>query len=158
MVYSGCWNGIGIVGGGMILAIVLVQFVRKLFPRAVLLGLIVVDAMTRFERAIDCVQGEANCLADIFLLAGRLPDPQRTRIHDPCRTYAEQVLHSLLTALSALVICLNLYLLSLFGYPFAGELSVSNRPFRLELGIFEGLIREGPGSDVLPLDIPADHG
>lgn len=274
MVYSGCWNGIGIVGGGMILAIVLVHFVRKLFPQAVLrashdatgnllaivgtlyavlLGLIVVDAMTRFERAIDCVQGEANCLADIFLLAGRLPDPQRTRIHDQCRNYAEQVvdvewplmatgrmsaetratalhlahaiddfepvteaqkavfpllleqfralwdqrreragttqfgipavewtalvigglvtvlfaglfcvennrLHRLLTALSALVICLNLYLVSLFGYPFAGELSVSSRPFRLELGIFEGLIGETPGPDVLPVDIPADHG
>jgi hypothetical protein len=189
--------------------------------------------MARFEQAMDVVQKESNCLADIFLLAGRLPEPQRSRIQDLSRNYAYEVvelewplmaqarvsvearktalgmvrslddfepstesekivypllleqmhdfwdhrrerantaeygipvvewtalivggavtilfaglfsvennrLHMLLTALAALVVALNLYLVSLFGYPFAGELAVSNRPFKVDIGIFEG--------------------
>jgi hypothetical protein len=53
-------------------------------------------------------------------------------------------LQTLLTALVALVIGLNLYLVSLFGYPFAGELSVSARPFEIDIGIFEGQFEAGP--------------
>jgi len=41
------------------------------------------------------------------------------------------------TSMTALVIGLNLYLICLFGYPFAGELSVSNRPFRVDVAIFD---------------------
>lgn len=33
---------------------------------------------------------------------------------------------------------MNLYLVSLFGYPFAGELSVSKRPFEVDIELFEG--------------------
>ena len=58
---------------------------------AVLLGLVVVDAMVRFERAIDGVQGESTRLADVFLLAERFPEPQQERIQDLCRAYAAEV-------------------------------------------------------------------
>ena len=53
-------------------------------------------------------------------------------------------LQTLLTSLVALVIGLNLYLVSLFGYPFAGELSVSVRPFAVDIGIFEGQYEARP--------------
>jgi hypothetical protein len=53
-------------------------------------------------------------------------------------------LQTLLTSLVALVIGLNLYLVSLFGYPFAGELSVSVRPFAVDIGIFEGQFEDRP--------------
>jgi hypothetical protein len=260
MVFAGCWIGVLLVGSGIGIAVLIVTLVQRLFPEAVLrqahdatgnllaivgtlyavlLGLIVVDAMVRFERAMEIVQQESNSLADIFLLAERLPEPQRTRVQDHCRGYADQVvnvewrlmqqarmsvearrtamqlvrslddfepvtethktvfpllleqardlwdrrrdratmaqygipiiewaalligaavtilfaglfsvgttrLQTLLTALVALVIGLNLYLVSLFGYPFAGELSVSARPFEIDIGIFEGQFEAGP--------------
>ncbi|MFN9369826.1 MAG: hypothetical protein ACK6CT_13850 [Planctomycetia bacterium] len=260
MVFTGCWIGIGLVTGGMCIAGLIVFFVQRIFPEhvlrtahdatgnllsivgtlyAVLLGLIVVDAMVRFERAMDIVQQESNCLADIFLLAERLPDPYRKNVRDHCHDYAHTVIHeewalmqearmsvkarrsalqlvrslatfepttetqkavfpllleqvrdlwdrrreratmaqygipviewvtlligavvtvlfaglfsvgngrlqSLLTSLVALVIGLNLYLVSLFGYPFSGELSVSVRPFEVDIGIFEGQFDAGP--------------
>jgi hypothetical protein len=53
-------------------------------------------------------------------------------------------LQMLITAMAALVIGLNLYLVSLFGYPYAGDLSVSNRPFRVDIGMFDGLFDETP--------------
>lgn len=254
MEYEGSWHGAALVLAGIVTALSMVALMRRLIPRevlrqghdatgnmlsivgtlyAVLLGLIVVDAMVRFERAIDGVQGESNCLADIFLLSGRFPEPHRSRLAESCRAYAQEVvdvewplmrqakmsvearkaaltitraletfepmtegekvvfpmvleqmrelwnlrrdranaveygipaiewvalligagvtllfaglfsvdragLQYLLTALSALVIGLNLHLVSLFGYPFAGELSVSKRPFLLDIGLFEG--------------------
>jgi len=57
-------------------------------------------------------------------------------------------LQRLLTAMAALIIGLNLYLVSLFGYPFAGELSVSNRPFKIDLAIFDGRFNELPVHDL----------
>jgi len=200
----------------------------------VLLGLIVVDVMVRFQRAIDTVQEESNSLADVFLLAARLPDPFRSALQDTCRTYAAQVvtdewprlrqaqpspsarrsaleltqcldafeprteaekavypllleqirevwdcrrarigtaeygipgvawfvlvagavvtvllsvflrtdshrLQVFLTALAALIIGLNLYLVALFGYPFSGDLTVSSRPFEIDIEIFDTL-------------------
>ena len=263
MIYSGCWNGIAIVVVGILAALGLVSATRHLFPvaelqdghdstsallaivgtlYAVLLGLVVVDAMIRFDKACDCVQMESNCLADIFLLADGLPEPYRENIQETCRTYATQVvelewprmeraqmsvearmtalslaqslhgfepvteadkiiypslleqirelwdrrrdragtaeygipvvewvalvvgaavtifLGSLLhvgsrrlklvvTAMTALVIGLNLYLICLFGYPFAGELSVSDRPFRVDIAIFDGVHAHSPAHD-----------
>jgi hypothetical protein len=260
MVFTGCWTGIWFVTGGICVSGLLVYLVQRLFPEAVLrtghdatgnllsivgtlyavlLGLIVVDAMVRFERAMDIVQQESNCLADIFLLAERLPEPYRKGVQDHCRIYADTVVHeewelmqrarmsvkarrtalqlvrsldafepetetqkavfpllleqvrdlwdrrreratmaqygipaiewaalvigaavtvlfaglfsvgnarlqTLLTSLVALVIGLNLYLVSLFGYPFAGELSVSVRPFAVDIGIFEGQFEDRP--------------
>jgi hypothetical protein len=263
MIYTGCWNGIAIVGGGVLAAVLLVVATRRLFPAsdlrdghestgtmltivgtlyAVLLGLVVVDAMARFEKSCDDVQMESNCLADIYQLGKQIPDPYRRTIRDLCRTYAEQVvelewpameraqmslearrtalglakaldgfepetdaqkivypaileqirvmwdrrrdragaaefgipvvewavlivgavvtiflgglcrvgssrLHLVATAMTALVIGLNLYLLCLFGYPFAGELSVSNRPFRVDIGIFDGIYDRVPAHE-----------
>jgi len=263
MIYSGCWNGIAIVVVGILAALGLVSVTRRLFSiaelqdghdstsallaivgtlYAVLLGLVVVDAMIRFDKACDCVQMESNCLADIFLLADGLPEPYRENIQETCRTYATQVvelewprmeraqmsvearmtalslaqslhgfepvteadkiiypslleqirelwdrrrdragtaeygipvvewvalvvgaavtifLGSLLhvgsrrlklvvTAMTALVIGLNLYLICLFGYPFAGELSVSDRPFRVDIAIFDGVHAHSPAHD-----------
>ena len=260
MIYTGCWNGIAIVGGVIIVALAVVALARRLFSPeslrqghdatgnllaivgtlyAVLLGLIVVDAMARFEKAMEIVQLESNCLADVYLLAERLPEPQQTRVQNLCRTYAEQVvnlewpsmerarmsmaarrtalalaqslndfepeteahktvypcmleeirelwdkrrdragtaqygipvvewvslilggvvtiffaglfsvgnsrLQTVITTLAALVIGLNLYLVCLFGYPFAGELSVSSRPFQIDLDVFRGVYDAGP--------------
>jgi len=247
------WGGVAFVLVVVAAALALGALAQRLFPAdvlrdghdasggvlaivgtlyAVLLGLVVVDAMVRFEQAIDVTQQESNCLANIFLLAERFPEPERSRVRDRCRNYAAQVadeewrlmqtarmsvnarstalaittsldtfepvseahkivyplmleqmrdlwdkrrdrantvrygipavewvalliggavtvflaglfsvgsslLRWLLTGLLGLVIGLNLYLVSLFGYPFAGGLSVSNRPFLLDIGIFE---------------------
>ena len=261
MEFHGFTTGLAIILGGIIAAIGLVAAVRKMFSKdilrqahditgnllsvvgtlyAVLLGLVVVDALVRFEHAIDVVQQESNSLADIFLLAERLPAAQRERIQESCRTYARQVvedewpamarghaspaarktafalarsldgfepvtegqkavfpmlleqirelwdfrrervgtaefgipavewfvlivggavtvifaglfraesvsLQRFLTALAALVMGLNLYLVALFGYPFSGELTVSSRPFQTDIAIFEGRAPDMPG-------------
>ncbi len=253
MNYSGCWTGLAIVGSGILAALVLSRATRRLFSDAdlcdghdftgallaivgtlyaVLLGLVVVDAMVRFEQAMDGVQMESNCLADIFLLGDRLPEPYRQRIRDNCRNYARQVveiewpamaqghmspdarqtalqivtsLHGFeptseaekivypamieqirelwdrrreragsceigipavewvalvmgaavtmflgglfrvgnerlkltVTVLAALVIGLNLYLVNLFGYPFAGDLTISSHPFETDVALFD---------------------
>ena len=255
MNYTGCWNGIAIIGGAILVSLAVVALARRLFPHeelrqghdatgnllavvgtlyAVLLGLVVVDAMSRFEQAMGVVQLESNCLADVYLMAARLPEPQRDRVQNLCRVYAEQVvtlewpameraemsmdarrtaltlaqslndfepqteahktvypfllekiselwdmrrdrggtalygipavewvslilgavvtiffaglfsvgnarLQMVVTTLTALVIGLNLYLVCLFGYPFAGELSVSSRPFDVDIDVFRGV-------------------
>ncbi len=263
MEYSGCWIGIAIVVSGMMAALAAVAVARWLFSAdalraahdatgnvlaivgtlyAVLLGLIVVDAMTHFEKAMDIVQSESNCLADAFLLADRLPEPQRSRVQGLCRDYAEQVvkfewpamerakmsvaarrtalalarslhdfepttevdktvypnmlgkiedlwdrrreragmaeygipmvewvslilggvvtmffaglfsvgnmrLQIVMTTLAALVISLNLYIVCLLAYPFAGELSVSKRPFEIDLAVFSGVYDDRPAHE-----------
>ena len=112
MEFHGFTTGLAIICGGIVAAIALVALVRKMFSKdtlrqahditgnllsvvgtlyAVLLGLIVVDALVRFEHAIDVVQQESNALADIFLLANRLPKPERGRLQETCKTYARQV-------------------------------------------------------------------
>jgi hypothetical protein len=254
MEFHGFTSGLAIITGGIVAAICLVALVRSVFEKeilqqahditgnllsvvgtlyAVLLGLIVVDSLVQFEHAIDVVQKESNALADIFLLADRLPAAPRERVQETCKAYAHKVvedewpqmaqarasqearrlafelvksldgfepatesekavfpmlleqmrelwdyrrerigtaqfgvpavewfvlivggavtvlfaglfrtqsvsLQRFLTALAALLIGLNLYLVSLFGYPFAGELTVSSRPFQVDIAIFEG--------------------
>lgn len=263
MEYSGCWNGMAMVVSGILAALAAVALARGLFSAdalriahdatgnvlaivgtlyAVLLGLVVVDAMTHFEKAMDIVQSESNCLADAFLLAERLPEPQRSRVQSLCRDYATQVvklewpameharmsvearrtaislarslhdfeprteaektiypnvleeieqvwdrrrerasmveygipivewvslilggvvtmffaglfsvgnlrLQIVITTLAALVISLNLYVVCLLAYPFAGELSVSKRPFELDLAVFSGVFDDRPGHE-----------
>jgi hypothetical protein len=260
MEFHGFTNGLAIISGGIVAAILLVAVVRSIFAKdilqqahditgnllsvvgtlyAVLLGLIVVDALVHFEQAVDVVQQESNTLADIFLLAGRLPAGPREQLRDTCRAYAHTVvedewpqmaqgqasttarrlafellkgldgfepatesekavfpmlleqmrelwdcrrerigtarygvpaiewfvlivggavtvlfaglfrtqsvsLQRFLTALAALLIGLNLYLVSLFGYPFSGELTVSSRPFQVDIAIFEGHFEDVP--------------
>lgn len=260
MEFHGFTTGLAIIFGGIMASIVLVAVVRTIFKKdillqahditgnllsvvgtlyAVLLGLVVVDALVRFEHAIDVVQKESNALADIYLLAERLPESECRRLKDTCKTYARQVvddewplmatghasmaarktafelarsldgfepttesqkaafpmlleqirelwdyrrerigtaefgipavewfvlvaggavtvlfaglfrtqsvsLQRLLTTLTALLIGLNLYLVSLFGYPFSGELTVSSRPFAVDIAIFEGRYEDAP--------------
>ena len=112
MQFTGFTNGLFIIAGGIAAALVLIEIARRMFSPevlrrahditgnllsvvgtlyAVLLGMIVVDAMVRFQTAIDIVQKESNSLADIFLLAERLPEPQKTRLQDACKSYAHQV-------------------------------------------------------------------
>jgi hypothetical protein len=102
MVYTGCINGIMIVGGCVVAALLIVALARRQFGAevlrdghdasgnllsivgtlyAVLLGLVVVDAMVRFERAMDGVQTESNCLAD----SSSWPNDSRTRTAAGCR-------------------------------------------------------------------------
>lgn len=263
MIYTGFYNGILIVGAGVVGALLMVAMVRRFFSPAVLrsahdatgnilavvgtlyavmLGLVVVDSMVRFEKAVDVTQAESTALADIFLLAKRFPEPFRARIDQGCRDYAVTVvekewplmakgfvsvdarkaglrllrsldgfeptteaektafplilqemqtawdqrrervataqsglpavewvalllgavvtvlfaglfnvenlrLQALITAMAALVIGLNLYLVSLFAYPYAGDLVVSSQPFRIDIGVFDGLYDEGPAHD-----------
>jgi len=262
MEFHGLATGLVIILVAVVAAILLVAAGRRLFQKdklrqahdltgnllsvvgtlyAVLLGLVVVDALVRFESAIDVVQKESNSLADIFLLAEVLPDPQRTALRDACRTYAQQVvelewplmargrasvdarrsaytiakglhgfepatesqkavypmileqmrelwdcrrerigtatggiplvewfvlvagaavtvlfaglffsqsvsLQRFLTALTAVIIGLNLYLVNLFGYPFSGDLTVSSRPFVIDIAIFDGKFDESPAA------------
>jgi hypothetical protein len=56
-------------------------------------------------------------------------------------------LQRFVTTLTALVIGLNLYLVSLFGYPFSGELTVSSRPFATDIAIFEGRFDDTPAHE-----------
>ena len=39
---------------------------------------------------------------------------------------------------------LNLCLVYLFGYPFRGETTVSERPFRIDIDIFNGIYDDSP--------------
>lgn len=58
---------------------------------AVLLGLVVVDAMTTFQKARMAVEAEANSLADVFLLAERLPADKASMVRSLCDRYVSEV-------------------------------------------------------------------
>ena len=268
MIFTGYVNGPLIVLAGVLAAVAIVCVLQRSFDQrtladghgttgnllavvgtlyAVMLGLVVVDAMVRFERAIDVVQAESTALADIHIMADRLPEPFRGRVQGACRDYAVAVVetewqrlaekgepsiearraglrvlrslegfepetesqkalypmlvqemqtawdqrreriatahygvpavewvalllgavvtvtlgglfpfghfrfHLLVTSLAALVMVLNLYLVSLFGYPFSGDLRVSDLPFRTDIGIFDGLFDEPAGESAHPV-------
>lgn len=59
---------------------------------AVLLGLIVVDAMSRFQQAAVTVEQEANSLSELIFLAGRMPAVQREQVHQRAAAYARLVI------------------------------------------------------------------
>lgn len=268
MIFTGFVNGPLIVLAGVAVAVVLVCILQRAFDQrtladshgttgnllavvgtlyAVMLGLVVVDAMVRFERAIDVVQAESTALADIHIMAERLPDPYQSRVQGACRDYAVAVVqtewerlaekgepslearraglrvlrsldgyepetesqkalypmivqemqtawdhrreristahygvpavewvalllgavvtvtlgglfpfghfrfHLLVTSLAALVMVLNLYLVSLFGYPFSGDLRVSDLPFRTDIAIFDGIYDDPTGESSQPV-------
>ncbi|MBN8661032.1 MAG: DUF4239 domain-containing protein [Candidatus Obscuribacter phosphatis] len=71
--------------GGYLLSVVGTMY-------AVLLGLVVVDAMTKFQNARAVVETEANSLADVFLLAEKLPQPKANAIRGLCHAYATEVI------------------------------------------------------------------
>jgi len=60
---------------------------------AVLLGLVVVDSMQRFQSAQVTCQQEANSLADIYLLADHLPKEKQLEVKRLCLAYADDVIH-----------------------------------------------------------------
>jgi hypothetical protein len=57
----------------------------------VLLGLIVVDAMTQGQKASEVIERETNNLADVYILAANLPPQKRDKVRSLCRSYAKQV-------------------------------------------------------------------
>ncbi len=61
---------------------------------AVLLGLVVVDAMSRFQQGMAITEQEANSLADVFLLAESFPKEKREKIQNLCHTYATLVVET----------------------------------------------------------------
>lgn len=60
---------------------------------AVLLGLVVVDAMETFENARFTVDREANALANVYLLAEPFPVEKSARVRALCRDYAAAVVN-----------------------------------------------------------------
>jgi Protein of unknown function (DUF4239) len=272
MVFSGGSTGVLIVSSSVIGSMLMVLLVRRIFSAqalrqahdvtgnlmaivggfyAVLLGMIVVDSLVRFEKALDGVQAESNCVADIFLLAKQLPEPYRSDLRGRCREYVHEVvehewplmkkgqvsmearreavaisqcldefepsaesekavypiiigltqelwhqrrdrantveygmsgiewfvlvtgciitvffvglfaveshqLQLLVTGLTTLVISLNIYLVFLFGYPFSGECTVTDRPFRIDVDIFDGVYDRIPAhaSEKAKVDAP----
>ena len=112
MEVHGYTSGTLIILGGVVAAMVIVALARKMFSRdklqqahdltgnllsvvgtlyAVLLGLVVVDALSRFSHATDVVREESNALADVFLMAGRMPEPQCSELRAACKAYAAEV-------------------------------------------------------------------
>jgi hypothetical protein len=59
---------------------------------AVLLGFVTITVWEDFEIAKDTTESEANELAEIFWLAHEFPEPQRERLHELARSYAEVVI------------------------------------------------------------------
>lgn len=72
--------------GGYLLSVVGTMY-------AVLLGLVVVDAMSRFQQARDIVEQEANSVADVFILAERLPAAKKQAIQAACLKYVTGVIN-----------------------------------------------------------------
>ena len=60
---------------------------------AVLLALVVIATWEEFGRASVTVETEANALAEIFLLAHQLPEPEGRELQELCRSYAEEVVN-----------------------------------------------------------------
>lgn len=59
---------------------------------AVLLGLVVVDALSKFQVARDTTAHEANALMDIFMFAESLPPDEQNAVRKLCADYADEVM------------------------------------------------------------------
>ncbi len=71
--------------GGFLLSVVGTMY-------AVILGLIVVDSMTKFQQAQQMTEQEANGLANIVLLANHFPAETGRRVHAEALAYANLVI------------------------------------------------------------------
>src|SRR4051794_15124718 len=71
--------------GGYLLSVVGTMY-------AVILGLIVVDAMGKFQEARQTTDRESNALADIILLSNQLPPEERIRVQTLTLAYIDRVL------------------------------------------------------------------
>ena len=107
-------NGVLVVGGVCLLALVGFELVHRLVPAvsrqrsndvagfiyaalgviyAVLLALVVIAVWEEYSAAGDTVEQEANATAEIFWLGSRLPEPEGVHIQELARDYAEEVVH-----------------------------------------------------------------
>lgn len=59
---------------------------------AVLLGLIVVDAMTDMSDLRNTIEQEANAVADVYILSRGLPEPQQAKVRELTSGYVETVI------------------------------------------------------------------
>src|ERR671915_222741 len=104
--------GVLVVGGVCLLALAGFELVHRLVPAAsrqkhndvagfiyaalgviyaVILALVVIAVWEDFGRARETVESEANATAEVFWLAHRLPEPERDRLQELTRSYAEEV-------------------------------------------------------------------
>jgi hypothetical protein len=104
--------GVLVIGGICLLSLGGLELVQRLVPTAtrrphndvagfiyaalgviyaVLLALVVIAVWEDFGRARETVESEANATAEIFWLAHRLPEPERGRLQELSRSYAEEV-------------------------------------------------------------------
>ena len=67
---------------------------------AVLLGFVVVDAMQQYQHARQITEVEADTLADVYVMANRLPEPKRSEIQTLCHHYVDQVMATEWAAMS----------------------------------------------------------
>jgi hypothetical protein len=61
---------------------------------AVLLGFVVVDTMQQYQHARRVTEMEADTLADVFIMANRLHEPNRSKIQTACSSYIDQVIET----------------------------------------------------------------
>jgi hypothetical protein len=59
---------------------------------AVILGLVVVDAMSKFQEARQTTERESNALADVILVSNQLPSQHRMQVRNLVQTYVDRVL------------------------------------------------------------------
>ncbi len=59
---------------------------------AVLLGLIVVHAMGKFDRAVDIVEEEANAISELIYLSGRMPASRSAKVSELAASYVRVVI------------------------------------------------------------------
>lgn len=104
--------GVGLVVGSVILSVVGLILVRRAMDTktlvachevgssllsivgtlyAVILGLVVVDAMGKFQEAHVVTEAESNALSDLVVFSKRLPEAKRQQIHAHALAYAEIV-------------------------------------------------------------------
>jgi hypothetical protein len=107
-------NGVLVVGGVCLLALIGFELVHRLVPAvsrqrhndvagfiyaalgviyAVLLALVVIAVWEEYQSANETVEQEANATAEIAWLAYQLPEPEGTHIQELCKSYAEEVVH-----------------------------------------------------------------
>ena len=107
-------NGVLVVGGVCLLALLGFELVHRLVPAgsrqrsndvagfiyaalgviyAVLLALVVIAVWEEYQSASETVEQEANATAEIFWLGNRLPEPDGVHIQELARDYAEEVVH-----------------------------------------------------------------
>ena len=72
--------------GGYLLSVVGTMY-------AVILGLIVVDSMSKFQQARTTTEQESNALADLILLSNQLPGPKRAEIQTARPGYVSRVVN-----------------------------------------------------------------